>query len=164
MLTMLHLPFTVHKLLTYSFHHKTMIQLLLSVGVVVPLGSNIEKSLGTVHFIFLFLLLSTITGVLYTILQLIVLDTSFQDQVEGLVPVSLALLSVTTMQSRMTKAFLFGVSVPTLALPWLFLMIISLLVPHTVFLCNIVAIATGWICILTPFTQDLWKCYFELLL
>ncbi|XP_046906844.1 rhomboid domain-containing protein 2-like isoform X1 [Hypomesus transpacificus] len=135
----------VHKLLTYSFHHKTMIQLLLSVGVVVPLGSNIEKSLGTVHFIFLFLLLSTITGVLYTILQLIVLDTSFQDQVEGLVPVSLALLSVTTMQSRMTKAFLFGVSVPTLALPWLFLMIISLLVPHTVFLCNIVAIATGWI-------------------
>lgn len=135
----------VLKLLTYSFHHKTMAQLLLNIGVLLPLCSTIEKSVGTVRFLFLFLLLSAITGTLYTILQMVFVDSSLQIQVEGFVPVSLALLSVTTMHSRMTKAYLFGVNVPTLALPWLFLMIISLLVPHTVLICNVVAIGTGWI-------------------
>nr|XP_046181141.1 uncharacterized protein rhbdd2 isoform X2 [Oncorhynchus gorbuscha] len=59
----------VHKLITYSFHHKSVTQLLLSIGVLGPLCGGIEKSVGTVRFLFMFLLLSISTGVLYSILD-----------------------------------------------------------------------------------------------
>uniref|UniRef100_A0A3P9A2C3 Peptidase S54 rhomboid domain-containing protein n=1 Tax=Esox lucius TaxID=8010 RepID=A0A3P9A2C3_ESOLU len=133
----------VHKLITYSFHHRTVTQLLLSIGVLVPLCGGIEKSLGTVRFLLIFLLLSISTGVLYTTLGLLLFGTSAQNLVEGLVPVSLSVMSMATVHSRMVKGFLFGVSVPMLALPWLFLLIVTILVPNTVFLCNVVAIIAG---------------------
>ncbi|KAK6294960.1 hypothetical protein J4Q44_G00341860 [Coregonus suidteri] len=133
----------VHKLITYSFHHKTVTQLLLSIGVLVPLCGGIEKSVGTVRFLLMFLLLSISTGVLYTILGLLLFGASAQNQVEGFIPVSLSLMGMATVHSRMVKGFLFGVTVPMLALPWLFLFIITLLVPHTVFLCNAIAIIAG---------------------
>ncbi|XP_034148878.1 rhomboid domain-containing protein 2, partial [Esox lucius] len=135
--------FAVHKLITYSFHHRTVTQLLLSIGVLVPLCGGIEKSLGTVRFLLIFLLLSISTGVLYTTLGLLLFGTSAQNLVEGLVPVSLSVMSMATVHSRMVKGFLFGVSVPMLALPWLFLLIVTILVPNTVFLCNVVAIIAG---------------------
>ncbi|XP_014052985.2 rhomboid domain-containing protein 2-like [Salmo salar] len=64
---------------------------------------------------------------------------------EGFMPVSLSLMYMATVHSRMVKGFLFGVTVPMLALPWLFLFITTLLVPHTVFLCNVMAIIAGGI-------------------
>ncbi|KAM9498045.1 rhomboid domain-containing protein 2 isoform 1-T1 [Salvelinus alpinus] len=135
----------VHKLITYSFHHKTVTQLLLSIGVLGPLCGGIEKNVGTVRFLFMFLLLSISTGVLYSILGLLLFGASAQNQVEGFIPVSLSLMCMATVHSRMVKGFLFGVTVPMLALPWLFLFIITLLVPHTVFLCNVIAIIAGGI-------------------
>ena len=65
-------------------------------------------------------------------------------------PVSLSRMCMATVHSRMVKGFLFGATVPMLALPWLFLFIKTLLVPHTVFLCNVIAIIAGEICILIP--------------
>ncbi|KAL0994503.1 hypothetical protein UPYG_G00123110 [Umbra pygmaea] len=135
----------VHKLVTYSFHHKTVAQLLLSIGVLVPLCGGVEKSVGTVRFLLIFLLLSISTGVLYTGIGLLLFGASSQNPVEGLVPVSLSLMGMATVHSRMVKGYLFGVSVPMLALPWLFLLIITILVPSTVFLCNVIAIVTGGI-------------------
>ncbi|KAJ7996972.1 hypothetical protein DPEC_G00224070 [Dallia pectoralis] len=135
----------VHKLITYSFHHKTVTQLLISIGVLVPLCGGIEKSVGTVRFLHIFLLLSIFTGLLYTILGLLLFGTSAQNQVDGLVPVSLSVMSMATVHSRMVKGFLFGVSVPMLALPWLFLLIVTILVPNTVFLCNVIGIIVGGI-------------------
>eukprot|EP00063_Salmo_salar_P077748 XP_014052583.1 PREDICTED: uncharacterized protein LOC106603431 isoform X2 [Salmo salar] len=70
----------VHKLITYSFHHKTVTQLLLSIGVLGPLCGGIEKNVGTVRFLFMFLLLSISTGVLYSILGLLLFGASAQNQ------------------------------------------------------------------------------------
>ncbi|CAB1347779.1 unnamed protein product [Coregonus sp. 'balchen'] len=131
-------PIPVHKLITYSFHYKTVTQLLLSIGVLVPLCGGTEKSVDPVRFLLMFQLLSISTGVLYTILGLVLFGASSQNQVEGLVSVSLSLMGMATVHSRMVKGFLFGVSVPMLALPWLLLLIVTLLVPHTVFLSNVI--------------------------
>uniref|UniRef100_A0A674AFQ4 Uncharacterized protein n=1 Tax=Salmo trutta TaxID=8032 RepID=A0A674AFQ4_SALTR len=97
--------FAVHKLITYSFHHKTVTQLLFSIG-----------SVDTVWFLLMFQLLSISTGVLYTLLRLVLFGASAQNQVEGLVPVSLSLMGMATVYSLMVEGFLFGVSVPMLAL------------------------------------------------
>ncbi|XP_071240622.1 rhomboid domain-containing protein 2-like [Salvelinus alpinus] len=127
--------FVVHKLITYSFHHKTVTQLLLRIGVLVLLCGGIDFSVDAV-WVLMFQFLSISTGVLYTILGLVLFGASAQNQVEGLVPVSLSHMGMATVYSLMVKGFLFGVSVPMLGLKWLFLVIVTLLVPHTVFLCN----------------------------
>lgn len=131
--------------MTYSFHHKTVSQLLLSNGV---LGWHWEEC-G--HHCLVSASLYQHRGV---ILGLLLFGASAQNQMEGFMPVSLSLMYMATVHSRMVKGFLFGVTVPMLALPWLFLFITTLLVPHTVFLCNVMAIIAGGICILTP--TSLW--------
>ncbi|KAM4603408.1 rhomboid domain-containing protein 2 [Polymixia lowei] len=134
----------VYRLFTYPFYHKTFAQLLLNIAVLVLLCGSFERSVGTVRFLFLFLLLSTCTGLWYAFLDLLQSDATQSHHVEGLVPIALAFIAVTTMHTRMAKGFLFGVSVPTIALPWLFLIITTILIPHTVLPCNVIAILIGW--------------------
>ncbi|XP_056136231.1 rhomboid domain-containing protein 2 [Lampris incognitus] len=133
----------VHTLIIYPYFHNTSIQLFLNVAALLLLCGRFEKSVGTVRFLFLFLLLSTCTGLCYAFLDLLLSDT--QIHVEGLVPTALALLAVTTVHTQMTKAYLLGVNVPALALPWIFLIIITVFIPQTVLPCNIIAILVGWL-------------------
>ncbi|XP_042256199.1 rhomboid domain-containing protein 2 [Thunnus maccoyii] len=133
----------LHRLLTYPFYHKTLAQLLLNIITLVFLSGSLEKGVGTVRFLFLFILLSTSTGLFYAFLDLLQSDSS-QCNTEGLVPVALACVALTTMHTKMTKGFLCGVSFPTVALPWVFLIITTALVPHSVLLCNVIAILIGW--------------------
>ena len=98
--------FAVHKLITYSFHHQTETQILLSIGVLVLLCGGIEKTVGTVWFLLMFQLLSINTGVLYTTVGLVLFGASAQNQVEGLVPVSPSLMGMATVYSLMVKGFL----------------------------------------------------------
>ncbi|XP_040891412.1 rhomboid domain-containing protein 2 [Toxotes jaculatrix] len=133
----------VHRLLVHPFYHRTFAQLLLNITALVFLSGSLEKGIGTVRFLFLFLLLSTTTGLFYSFLDLLQSDSS-QSHTEGLVPVALACVALTTMHTKMTKGFLCGVSFPTMALPWLFLIITTALIPHCVLPCNVIAILIGW--------------------
>ncbi|XP_068448201.1 rhomboid domain-containing protein 2 [Clinocottus analis] len=134
----------LHLLVTYPFYHQTPTQLLLNVTVLVFLSGSLEKGVGTVRFLFSFLLLSTTTGLVYSFLDLLQSDGG-QSPAEGLVPVALACVALTTMHTKMTKGFLCGVSFPTMALPWVLLLITTALVPYSVLPCNIVGILVGWL-------------------
>lgn len=134
----------LHRLLAFPLHHRTSAQLLLSAPALVFLGGSLEKGFGTVRFLFLFLLLSTTTGLLYSLLDLLQEDGGGQSHTEGLLPVALACVALTTMHTKMTKSFLCGVSFPTLALPWVLLILTTALVPHSVLPCNIIAVLVGW--------------------
>ncbi|KAG7264656.1 hypothetical protein CRUP_032063 [Coryphaenoides rupestris] len=101
-----------HRVFTYPFYHSTSVQLLLNIGVLVTLCGSFEKSVGTVRFLFLFVVLSTCTGLCYALCDLFLHDAT-QNPAEGLVPTALALVAVTTMHTRMAKGFFFGVSIPT---------------------------------------------------
>nr|XP_043884446.1 rhomboid domain-containing protein 2 [Solea senegalensis] len=131
----------IHKLFIHPFYHKTLDQLLLHATALVFLSGSLEKGFGTVRFLFVFFLLSTTTGLLYSFLGLMLPGSS---HAEGLVPVALACVALTTMHTKMVKGFLCGVSFPTMVLPWLLLLIITALVPHCVLPCNIVAVLVGW--------------------
>ncbi|KAG7483807.1 hypothetical protein MATL_G00042360 [Megalops atlanticus] len=132
----------VHRLLTYSFFHEDWGQVLLSALVLLPLCSGHEKSVGTVRFLYLLLLLPAWTGLAHVLLELLLFAPEERSRVQGFIPVSLALTGMATVQSRMRRALLMGVSVPTRALPWI-LLIVTLLIPGTVFLCNVIAILVG---------------------
>ncbi|KAJ8275717.1 hypothetical protein COCON_G00074690 [Conger conger] len=132
----------VHKLLTYSFFHKDAVQLLLGACVLVPFGSSLERNLGTVRFAYLLLLLSAWTGLMHTLLELLLFPAAERSYVQGFIPVSLSLLGMTTVHSHMRKAVLLGVSVPTAVLPWI-LLLFTVIIPDTVFLCNAIGILVG---------------------
>lgn len=132
----------LYSILMYPFYHQTFAQLLLNITALVFLSGSLEKGVGTVRFLFLFLLLSSTIGLFYSFLDLLQED-GFQGHTEGLVPVTLASVAITTMHTKMTKAFLCGVSFPTMALPWVFLIITTALVPHCVLPCNVIAILVG---------------------
>jgi len=93
-----------HRVFTYPFYHSTSVQLLLNIGVLMTLCGSFERSVGTVRFLFLFVMLSTCTGLCYALLDLFLHDTT-QNPAEGLVPIALALVAVTTMHTRMAKGF-----------------------------------------------------------
>ncbi|XP_041840265.1 rhomboid domain-containing protein 2 [Melanotaenia boesemani] len=133
----------IHRLFLYPLYHKTLAQLLLNITVMLFLCSSVEKGVGTVRFMFLFLLLSSTTGMIYSFLDLLQ-DVGMHNHTEGLLPVTLACVALTTMHTKMTKAFLCGVSFPTMALPWLLLIICSALIPHSVLPCNIIGTLIGW--------------------
>lgn len=131
----------VHRLFLYPFYHKSGLQLLLSITAFVFLSGSLERGFGTIRFLVMFFLLSTSTGLAYALIDLLQGTTN---QTEGLLSTALACMALTTMHTRMTKGFLCGVSFPTIALPWLFLVITTILIPNAVLPCNIVAILTGW--------------------
>lgn len=133
----------LHRLLTYPFYHKTSAQLLSNIAALVFLSGSLEKGVGTVRFLFLFFLLSTTTGLFYSFLDLLQGDSSLS-HTEGLVPLALACVALTTMHTKMTKGILCGVSFPTMALPWVLLLITTALIPHSVLPCNIIAVLVGW--------------------
>lgn len=134
----------VHRVFTYPFYHRTPVQLLLNIGVLALLCGSFEKGVGTVRFLFLFLMVSTCTGLCYALLDLFLHDTT-QNPAEGLVPIALALVAVTTMHTRMAKGLFCGVSIPTASLPWVFLIATFICIPYTVLPCNIIAILIGWV-------------------
>ncbi|XP_030648144.1 rhomboid domain-containing protein 2 [Chanos chanos] len=133
----------VHKLFFYSFYNKDAMQLILSAGVLVSFTSGLEKGVGTVRFLYLLLLLSVWTGLLHVLLEILLFPHDSRSSVSGLIPTSLSMLGMITIRSPMTKAFLMGISVPTASFPWFILLIITLFIPNTVLLCNVLAIVTG---------------------
>lgn len=144
-------PRAVHKLITYCFYHKDTGHLFVSVAVLVLFCSGLEKGVGTVRFLHLLIFLVTSIGLLHVLLELLLFSPSTRSSVSGLIPVSLAMLGMVTISSRMRKAFVLGFTVPTAALPWLLMTIVYLFIPNTVFLCNVLAIITGQMCILFLF-------------
>uniref|UniRef100_A0A3Q2QJE3 Rhomboid domain containing 2 n=1 Tax=Fundulus heteroclitus TaxID=8078 RepID=A0A3Q2QJE3_FUNHE len=132
----------LHRLLLFPLHHRSLPQLLLSAAALLFLCGGVEKGLGTVRFLFLLLLLGSTTGVFYSFLDLLQ-DASVHT--EGLLPVVLACVALTTLHTKMTKGFLCGVSFPVVALPWVLLVICTALIPRSVLLCNVIAILVGWV-------------------
>ncbi|XP_054461024.1 rhomboid domain-containing protein 2 [Anoplopoma fimbria] len=133
----------LHRLLMFPLYHRTSAQLLVNISTLVFLSGSLEKGVGTVRFLFLFFLLSTTTGLFYSFVDLMQSEDS-QSHAEGLVPVSLACVALTTMHTKMTKGYLCGVSFPTVALPWVLLLVTTALVPHSVLPCNVIGVLVGW--------------------
>ncbi|XP_035001017.1 rhomboid domain-containing protein 2 [Hippoglossus stenolepis] len=134
----------IHRLFVFPVYHRSLAQLLLNITALVFLCGSLEKGVGTVRFLSVFLLLSTTTGLCYSFLDLLLQGDSSQTHTEGLVPVALACVALTTMHTKVTKGFLCGVSFPAMALPWVFLILATALFPHCVLPCNVIAILVGW--------------------
>lgn len=132
----------IYRLLTYSFNHQTCAQLLFNIAALLFLCSSLEKGFGTVRFLLLFPVLSITTGLFYSLEDLLH-GADEQEEVDGLLPAVLACVTLTTTRTRVSKGFLCGISFPSMALPWI-LLILAWFAPGSRMPCNIMAILVGW--------------------
>lgn len=132
----------IYRLLTYSFYHQTSAQLLVDIAALLFLCSSLEKGFGTVRFLLLFPVLSTTTGLFYSLEDLLQYGGDEQEA-DGLLPAVLACVTLTTTRTKVSKGFLCGISFPSMALPWI-LLILAWFAPRSRMPCNIMAILVGW--------------------
>lgn len=133
----------IYRLLTYSFYHQTSAQLLFNIAALLFLCSSLEKGFGTVRFLLLFPVLSTTTGLFYSLEDLLQYGGDEQEA-DGLLPAVLACVTLTTTRTKVSKGFLCGISFPSMALPWI-LLILAWFAPRSRMPCNITAILVGWV-------------------
>lgn len=119
---------------------------------------GLEKGIGTIRFLYQSMLLTSISGLLHVLLESLLFSPSNRSSVNGLIPLAMSVLGMVTIKSAMRKAYFMGINVPTASLPWIILMIVTVAFPNTVFLCNVLAIITGIICILTSFKSRAVDC------
>lgn len=112
-------------------------------------AGNFERTVGTVRHCFFTLIFAVSSAIIFLSFEA-ASSLSKLGQVEdarGFTPVAFAMLGVTSVRSRMRRALVFGVVVPSFLVPWL-LLAASWLIPQTSFLSNVCGLCIGLSCIL----------------
>lgn len=142
-------PPSVYRLVTYIFVYENPVSLLCGAIIICRFAGNFERAVGTVRHCFFTLVFTIFSAIVYLSFES-VLSLSKLGEVEdarGFTPVAFAMLGVTSVRSRMRRALVFGVVVPSILVPWL-LLGASWLIPQTSFLSNVSGLLIGLSCIL----------------
>lgn len=139
----------VYRLVTYIFVYENPVSLLCGTIIIWRFAGNFERTVGTVRHCFFTLIFTVFSAIIYLSFES-VSSLSKLGEVEdarGFTPVAFAMLGVTSVRSRMRRALVFGVVVPSVLVPWL-LLCASWLIPQTSFLSNVSGLLIGLSCIL----------------
>lgn len=142
-------PSLVYRLVTYIFVYENPVSLLCGAIIIWRFAGNFERTVGTVRHCFFTLIFTVFSAIIYLSFES-VSSLSKLGEVEdarGFTPVAFAMLGVTSVRSRMRRALVFGVVVPSVLVPWL-LLCASWLIPQTSFLSNVSGLLIGLSCIL----------------
>ncbi|KAM6157415.1 rhomboid domain-containing protein 2 [Erethizon dorsatum] len=134
----------VYRLVTYIFVYENPVSLLCGAVIIWRFGGNFEKSVGTVRHCFFTLIFTISSAVIFLSLEAV---SSFSklgevEDARGFTPVAFAMLGVGTVRTRMRRALVFGVIMPSILVPWL-LLGASWLVPQTSLLSNLCGLLIG---------------------
>lgn len=142
-------PSLVYRLVTYIFVYENPVSLLCGAIIIWRFAGSFERTVGTVRHCFFTLIFSVFSAIIYLLFES-VSSLSKLGEVEaasGFTPVAFAMLGVTSVRSRMRRALVFGMMVPSVLVPWL-LLGASWLIPQTSFLSNVSGLLIGLSCIL----------------
>ncbi|XP_040829737.1 rhomboid domain-containing protein 2-like isoform X2 [Ochotona curzoniae] len=134
----------VYRLFTYIFVYENPVSLLCGAIVIWRFAGNFERTVGTVRHCFFTLIFAVSSAIIFLSFEA-ASSLSKLGQVEdacGFTPVAFAMLGVTSVRSRMRRALVFGVVVPSFLVPWL-LLAASWLIPQTSFLSNVCGLCIG---------------------
>ncbi|XP_015346925.1 rhomboid domain-containing protein 2 isoform X1 [Marmota marmota marmota] len=134
----------VYRLVTYIFVYENPVSLLCGAVIIWRFAGNFERTVGTVRHCFFTLIFAIFSAIIFLSFEA-VSSLSKLGEVEdarGFTPVAFAMLGVTSVRSRMRRALVFGVVVPSVLVPWL-LLAASWLIPQTSFLSNVCGLLVG---------------------
>ncbi|XP_004620938.2 rhomboid domain-containing protein 2 [Sorex araneus] len=134
----------VYRLVTYIFVYENPVSLFFGAVIILRFAGNFERSVGTVRHCFFTVAFTLMTAVIFlsceavfSLVQLGELQAAI-----GFSPVAFAMMGVTSVRSRMRRAVVLGVFVPTVLIPWLLLCACAL-IPQTSFVCNFCGLCVG---------------------
>lgn len=142
-------PSAVYRLVTYIFVYENPVSLLCGAIIIWRFAGNFERTVGTVRHCFFTVIFAIICAIIFLSFEA-VSSLSKLGEVEdarGFTPVAFAMLGVNSVRSRMRRALVFGMVVPSMLVPWL-LLCASWLIPQTSFLSNVCGLGIGLTCIL----------------
>lgn len=145
----LSVPSAVYRLVTYIFVYENPISLLCGAVIIWRFAGNFERTVGTVRHCFFTVIFAIFSAIIFLSFEA-VSSLSKLGEVEdarGFTPVAFAMLGVNSVRSRMRRALVFGMVVPSMLVPWL-LLCASWLIPQTSFLSNVCGLGIGLTCIL----------------
>ncbi|KAM6155488.1 rhomboid domain-containing protein 2 [Rhynchocyon petersi] len=134
----------VYRLVTYIFVYENPVSLLCGAIIIWRFAGNFERSVGTVRHCFFTLVFTVISAIIYLSFEAVSSLTKLGEveDATGFTPVAFAMLGVSSVRSRMRRALVFGVVVPSVLVPWL-LLCLSWLIPQTSFLSNVCGLVIG---------------------
>ncbi|XP_049760130.1 rhomboid domain-containing protein 2 isoform X1 [Elephas maximus indicus] len=134
----------VYRLVTYIFVYENPVSLLCGAIIIWRFAGSFERSVGTVRHCFFTLVFTVISAIIYLSFEAVSSLTKLGEveDARGFTPVAFAMLGVSSVRSRMRRALVFGVVVPSVLVPWL-LLGISWLIPQTSFLSNVCGLVIG---------------------
>lgn len=136
--------------MTYIFVYENPVSLLCGAIIIWRFAGNFERTVGTVRHCFFTVIFAIFSAIIFLSFEA-VSSLSKLGEVEdarGFTPVAFAMLGVNSVRSRMRRALVFGVVVPSMLVPWL-LLCASWLIPQTSFLSNVCGLGIGLTCILS---------------
>lgn len=142
-------PSTVYRLVTYIFVYENPVSLLCGAIIIWRFAGNFERTVGTVRHCFFTVIFALISAIIYLSFEAVssLLKLGEVEDARGFTPVAFAMLGVSVVRSRMRKALVFGMVVPSILVPWL-LLCASWFIPQTSFLSNVCGLGVGLACIL----------------
>nr|XP_003470171.2 rhomboid domain-containing protein 2 [Cavia porcellus] len=133
----------VYRLVTYIFVYENPVSLLCGAVIIWRFGGNFEKSVGTVrHCFFTLIFTVSLLSSSCPLSCVVAVKLGEVEDARGFTPVAFAMLGVSTVRTRMRRALVFGVVMPSVLVPWL-LLGASRLIPQTSFLSNLCGLLIG---------------------
>ncbi|XP_076997025.1 rhomboid domain-containing protein 2 [Tamandua tetradactyla] len=143
----------VYRLVTYIFVYENPVSLLCGAIIIWRFAGNFERSVGTVRHCFFTVVFAVFSAIIYLSFETVTTLSKLGEveDARGFTPVAFAMLGVSSVRSRMRRALVFGVVVPSVLVPWL-LLGASWLIPQTSFISNVCGLGIG-------ITYGLTYCY-----
>lgn len=142
-------PSIVYRLVTYIFVYENPVSLLCGAVIIWRFAGNFERTVGTVRHCFFTVIFALFSAIIFLSFEAVTTLSKLGEveDARGFTPVAFAMLGVNVVRSRMRRALVFGVVVPSMLVPWL-LLCASWLIPQTSFLSNVCGLGIGLACIL----------------
>ncbi|XP_007518013.1 rhomboid domain-containing protein 2 [Erinaceus europaeus] len=134
----------VYRLVTYIFVYENPVSLFCGTLLIWRFAGHFERTVGTVRHCFFTVIFALFTAIIFLSFEAVTTLSRLGhvEDATGFAPVAFAMLGVNSVRSRMRRAMVLGMVVPTVVVPWL-LLGVSWLMPQTSFLSNVCGLGVG---------------------
>ncbi|XP_047315392.1 rhomboid-like protein 15 isoform X2 [Impatiens glandulifera] len=144
--------FQVYRIYTAILFHGSLIHVLFNMMALVPLGSELERIMGSVRFLYLIILLATTNAIFHLFIALVVAHNPLYSNeyllnecAIGFSGVLFSMIVIETSLSGAQHRSVFGLfNIPAKWYPWILLAIFQLLMTNVSFLGHLCGILSGF--------------------
>lgn len=144
--------FQVYRVFTSIFFHGSILHLVFNMLALVPLGSELERVMGSIRLLYMIVLLATSSAIFHLLITLIAAYNPvhsyyhFMDECAiGFSGVLFSMIVIETSLSGVQSRSVFGLfNVPTKLYPWILLVVFQLLMTNISLLGHLCGILSGF--------------------